>query len=283
MVNGGAPGASVGVMMTDVGAQPDSGGSVDAARCRLPRALRDARGPGPAAARRAGPGRGSGAGGVRRGRMRPGRGCGRPTTRCRTCGARSSTWPGEVCGGGSSHGGRLVARGRDAPSARTACSRPHATARSPTRSRALPRRQRECVVLRYFLDCSTAETADALGVSDGTVKQHLHRALAALGVALGTTRKSTRRRTHEHRRAARRAPRRRRCARRAGGTGTTVQARGTQIRRRRRGAQGAVAIVSVVVIVAGVLAVAGTFDSGTAGAASSRPRRAPCPTRSSPA
>jgi RNA polymerase sigma factor (sigma-70 family) len=50
--------------------------------------------------------------------------------------------------------------------------------------RALPRRQRECVVLRYFLDCSTAQTADALGVSDGTVKQHLHRALAALGVAL---------------------------------------------------------------------------------------------------
>jgi RNA polymerase sigma-70 factor (sigma-E family) len=50
--------------------------------------------------------------------------------------------------------------------------------------RALPRRQRECVVLRYFLECSTAQTADALGVSDGTVKQHLHRALAALGVAL---------------------------------------------------------------------------------------------------
>jgi RNA polymerase sigma-70 factor (sigma-E family) len=51
--------------------------------------------------------------------------------------------------------------------------------------RALPRRQRECVVLRYFLDCSTAETADALGVSEGTVKQHLHRALGTLAVALG--------------------------------------------------------------------------------------------------
>jgi RNA polymerase sigma-70 factor (sigma-E family) len=50
--------------------------------------------------------------------------------------------------------------------------------------RALPRRQRECVVLRYFLDCSTAETADALGVSEGTVKQHLHRALESLAVAL---------------------------------------------------------------------------------------------------
>jgi RNA polymerase sigma-70 factor (sigma-E family) len=50
--------------------------------------------------------------------------------------------------------------------------------------RALPRRQRECVVLRYFLDCSTAETADALGVSEGTVKQHLHRALGSLAVTL---------------------------------------------------------------------------------------------------
>jgi RNA polymerase sigma-70 factor (sigma-E family) len=50
--------------------------------------------------------------------------------------------------------------------------------------RALPRRQRECVILRYFLDCSTAETADALAVSEGTVKQHLHRALAALAVTL---------------------------------------------------------------------------------------------------
>ncbi len=52
--------------------------------------------------------------------------------------------------------------------------------------RALPRRQRECVVLRYYLECTTAETAGALGVSDGTVKQHLHRALEALGIALGS-------------------------------------------------------------------------------------------------
>ena len=39
-------------------------------------------------------------------------------------------------------------------------------------------------MLRYFLDCSTAETADTLGVSEGTVKQHLHHALEALAVAL---------------------------------------------------------------------------------------------------
>lgn len=46
--------------------------------------------------------------------------------------------------------------------------------------RQLPQRQRECVVLRYFEECSTAEAADALGISEGAVKTHLHRALAAM-------------------------------------------------------------------------------------------------------
>jgi RNA polymerase sigma-70 factor (sigma-E family) len=45
----------------------------------------------------------------------------------------------------------------------------------------LSARQRECVVLRFYLDCSTAETAAALRVSEGAVKTHLHRALGALG------------------------------------------------------------------------------------------------------
>ena len=49
---------------------------------------------------------------------------------------------------------------------------------------ALPRRQRECVVLRYFLDCSVAETATTLGVSEGSVKQHVHRAMASLATVL---------------------------------------------------------------------------------------------------
>jgi RNA polymerase sigma-70 factor (sigma-E family) len=52
--------------------------------------------------------------------------------------------------------------------------------------RALPRRQRECVVLRYYVDCSIAETASALKISGGSVKQHLHRAHAALALDLGT-------------------------------------------------------------------------------------------------
>ncbi|WP_235504465.1 SigE family RNA polymerase sigma factor [Nostocoides sp. Soil756] len=44
----------------------------------------------------------------------------------------------------------------------------------------LPQRQREVLVLRYYLDLSEAEIADALGISPGSVKTHAHRGLAAL-------------------------------------------------------------------------------------------------------
>ena len=47
--------------------------------------------------------------------------------------------------------------------------------------RKLPRRQREAVVLRYYLDLSVEETAQAMGVSPGTVKSATHRALAVVG------------------------------------------------------------------------------------------------------
>ena len=46
--------------------------------------------------------------------------------------------------------------------------------------RRLAARQREAVVLRYYLDLSEAEMATAMGISAGSVKTHLHRALAAL-------------------------------------------------------------------------------------------------------
>jgi len=49
----------------------------------------------------------------------------------------------------------------------------------------LPRRQRECVVLRYYLDLSEAEIASTLGISRGSVKSHTSRALAALSSTLG--------------------------------------------------------------------------------------------------
>ncbi|MFP3967504.1 SigE family RNA polymerase sigma factor [Actinomadura fulvescens] len=44
----------------------------------------------------------------------------------------------------------------------------------------LPRRQREVLVLRYWLDLSERETADALGIAVGTVKGHCGRAIAAI-------------------------------------------------------------------------------------------------------
>lgn len=50
--------------------------------------------------------------------------------------------------------------------------------------RALPDRQREVLVLRYYLDLSEAEIADTLGISAGSVKTHASRGLAALAAQL---------------------------------------------------------------------------------------------------
>lgn len=49
---------------------------------------------------------------------------------------------------------------------------------------ALPRRERECVVLRHYLDLSEKDAAATLGVSTGTVKSSTSRGLAALRAAL---------------------------------------------------------------------------------------------------
>ncbi|MGB0100317.1 MAG: SigE family RNA polymerase sigma factor [Nocardioides sp.] len=46
--------------------------------------------------------------------------------------------------------------------------------------RSLPDRQREVLALRYYLDLSEAEIADALGISRGAVKSHASRGAAAL-------------------------------------------------------------------------------------------------------
>jgi RNA polymerase sigma-70 factor (sigma-E family) len=50
--------------------------------------------------------------------------------------------------------------------------------------RALPARQREALILRYFLDLPEAEIAAAMGISQGTVKSTTSRALTALGKQL---------------------------------------------------------------------------------------------------
>jgi RNA polymerase sigma-70 factor (sigma-E family) len=49
-----------------------------------------------------------------------------------------------------------------------------------TALRALPRGQRAVLVLRYFVDLSVEETADALGCSTGNVKSQASRGLASL-------------------------------------------------------------------------------------------------------
>ena len=46
--------------------------------------------------------------------------------------------------------------------------------------RRLPSRQRECVVLRYYLDMTEEQAAQAMGVGRGTVKSSTSRGLAAL-------------------------------------------------------------------------------------------------------
>jgi RNA polymerase sigma-70 factor (sigma-E family) len=53
---------------------------------------------------------------------------------------------------------------------------------------ALPERQRQVLVLRYYADCTEADTADALGISIGAVKSHAHRAIASLGKKLEASR-----------------------------------------------------------------------------------------------
>jgi RNA polymerase sigma-70 factor (sigma-E family) len=50
--------------------------------------------------------------------------------------------------------------------------------------RELPRRQREVLVLRYYLDQSEAQIAATLGISRGSVKSHASRGLSALAARL---------------------------------------------------------------------------------------------------
>jgi len=50
---------------------------------------------------------------------------------------------------------------------------------------ALPRRQREVIALRYYLDLSETQIAETLGISNGAVKSHASRAADALRTSLG--------------------------------------------------------------------------------------------------
>jgi RNA polymerase sigma-70 factor (ECF subfamily) len=50
----------------------------------------------------------------------------------------------------------------------------------------LPARQRECLVLRFYLELSEREIAEALGISPNSVKTHSRRGMASLAASLGT-------------------------------------------------------------------------------------------------
>jgi RNA polymerase sigma-70 factor (sigma-E family) len=50
----------------------------------------------------------------------------------------------------------------------------------------LPSRQREAIALRYLCDLSEADVAQALGISAGSVKAHLHRGITTLRTTTGT-------------------------------------------------------------------------------------------------
>ena len=50
----------------------------------------------------------------------------------------------------------------------------------------LPRRQREVLALRYYLDLSEREIAETLGISPGAVKSHASRGTEALRRTLST-------------------------------------------------------------------------------------------------
>jgi RNA polymerase sigma-70 factor (sigma-E family) len=84
---------------------------------------------------------------------------------------------------------RYVARERNDPGAYGRTTHPSAeqgaldaetTSSMITALGRLPQRQKEVLTMRYYLDLSEAEIADALGISAGSVKAHAHRGLAAL-------------------------------------------------------------------------------------------------------
>jgi RNA polymerase sigma-70 factor (sigma-E family) len=69
---------------------------------------------------------------------------------------------------------------RDADSAEAEAMLGEAHREVLTALRRLPRRQREAVVLRYYLDMTEEQAAQAMGVARGTVKSATSRGLSAL-------------------------------------------------------------------------------------------------------
>jgi RNA polymerase sigma-70 factor (sigma-E family) len=72
----------------------------------------------------------------------------------------------------------------DVPGAEAAVLAAEQRARVLDALRALPRRQREVLALRYYLDLDEAAIAETLGISRGAVKSHASRGAAALRARL---------------------------------------------------------------------------------------------------
>lgn len=56
----------------------------------------------------------------------------------------------------------------------------------PAALTALPRRQRTCVVMRFYDDMAVADIAAALGLSDGAIKRYLSDGIRHLNLLLQT-------------------------------------------------------------------------------------------------
>lgn len=76
----------------------------------------------------------------------------------------------------------------DEPSAEETAAARESRLEVITALRDLPRRQRDCVALRYFLELSVEDIAATLGVSPNSVKTHLQRGLRSLAATLEETR-----------------------------------------------------------------------------------------------
>ena len=103
---------------------------------------------------------------------------------CRTALRRRSRlrlWPGAGTDDGLDEIAGLGIPDRPAESAEARVLLTEEQRRVAAALRKLPPRQREAVVLRYYLDLSEEETAQVMGVARGTVKSATHRALAAVG------------------------------------------------------------------------------------------------------
>jgi RNA polymerase sigma-70 factor (sigma-E family) len=80
---------------------------------------------------------------------------------------------------------QVVRRHPDPPAVDTGSAEQEVVLREDQREvvealRALPDRQRQALVLRYWLDLREAEVASAMGISCGAVKAHTSRGMAAL-------------------------------------------------------------------------------------------------------